>query len=641
MWPTLTNLFSPSQYMPHGQCYLWQTPLIWLHVVSDLFIAIAYFSIPAMLIYFVWKRSDIPFFNFLILFGAFIILCGTGHLLDIWTLWHPAYWVSGFERAITALVSCLTALQMVTLLPQFLGLQSANDQLEIRVKERTRELLETNIALEVAKDTADAANRAKSEFLANMSHELRTPLNAILGFSQLMHRDDSLSTENQQYLHTINRSGEYLLGLINEILEMSKIEAGRITFNESEFDLYALLDNLEKMLKNEAKNKDLQLSFTCHQKVPRYIKTDESKLRQVLINLLSNGIKFTKQGKVCLEVNCDYDPSFEPQDSITLFFVVEDTGLGIALEEIDFLFEAFVQTSTGIKSQQGTGLGLPISYKFVQLMGGDIEVISTLGEGSKFTFSIKAHWTENLLLNSTKVLEEKVISLAPSQPNYRILIVEDNLNNRVLLTKLLTSLGFLIKEAKNGQEAVSLWSSWQPDFIWMDIRMPIMDGYEATKEIRLQEKKLSTDTTKNKPRTTIIALTASVFEEQRKAVLDAGCDDLLRKPFREQELLSKMSKYLGVKYIYQKQDNIDSQDQLSNNSNVSLDSQFLQTMPPEWIGNLHHAAAQGNDDLLIELIAKIPSKNHYMIQALQALVNDFEFEKIMILTDEYQTKINK
>ena len=632
MWQILTNLFSPSQYMPHGQCYLWQTPLIWLHVVSDLLIAIAYFSIPAMLIYFVWRRSDIPFFNFFILFGAFIILCGTGHLLDIWTLWHPAYWVSGFELAITALVSCFTALQMVTLLPQFLGLQSANDQLEIRVKERTRELLETNVALETAKDAADAANRAKSEFLANMSHELRTPLNAILGFSQLMNRDDFLSSENQQYLQTINRSGEYLLELINDILEMSKIEAGRITLNKSEFDLYALLDNLEQMLKIKATDKSLQLNFYCHEQVPRYIKTDESKLRQVLINLLSNAIKFTEQGKVCLTVNCNSDTSLNTENTINLIFAVEDTGLGIAPEEIDSLFEAFVQTSTGISSQQGTGLGLPISAKFIQLMGGNIEVQSQLGAGSKFTCSIQASWAEKLLLNTQKIVNKKIIGLAPNQPSYRILIVEDNLNNRVLLTKLLTSLGFVIQEAQNGQEAVSLWSSWKPDFIWMDIRMPIMDGYEATKQIRLQEEKLNT-TTKDKPRTIIIALTASVFEEQRQAVLDAGCDDLLRKPFREEKLLNKISEYLGVKYIYEQPDNMNSQEQLSNNKNFRLDSQALQIMPSEWIANLYNAAAQGNDDLLIELIAQIPSEKYYLSQGLQILVDNFKFEKIMSLAN--------
>lgn len=650
MWQILTNIFSPSQYMPHGQCYLWQTPLIWLHVVSDLLIAIAYFSIPVMLIYFVFKHSDVPFLNVLILFGAFITLCGTGHLLDIWTLWHPAYWVSGFERAITAVVSCLTAIEMVTLLPQFLALQTPEkleainqklqaqiiqrrqtqllkDNLEMRVEERTSELVNANAALAAAKKAADAANRAKSEFLANMSHELRTPLNAILGFSQLMSRDNSVSSENQQYLHTINRSGEHLLGLINDILEMSKIEAGRVIINESEFDLYFLLDDLKQMMNQKAEAKGLQLIFTHQEQVPRYIKTDESKLRQVIINLLSNGIKFTEQGSVSLEVKTS--PSITKTE---LIFEVQDTGFGIELEEIDSLFEAFVQTATGLKSKQGTGLGLPICHKFLQLMGGDINVSSNLGEGSKFTFSIPVSLVEQPLHSKNKLIEQKIVGLASNQPTYRILIIEDNSNNRLLLVKLLTSIGFEVKEAENGEEGVALWSSWQPDLIWMDIRMPIKNGYETTKEIRAKEKELEATPTTYKPRTVIIALTASAFEDQKQQILASGCDDFIRKPFREQEIFSKLREYLGVKYIYQQQDSLNTLEvnKLSSDFNLSYGS--LKVISNDLINQLNNAAAQGNDDLLIDLIKQIPSEYTSIIQALQTLVSDFQFEKIMEIT---------
>jgi GAF domain-containing protein/DNA-binding response OmpR family regulator/HPt (histidine-containing phosphotransfer) domain-containing protein len=399
--------------------------------------------------------------------------------------------------------------------------------------------------LKKAKETADAANRAKSDFLAHMSHELRTPLNAILGFTQLMSRDNSLNFDQQENLSIINRSGEHLLTLINDVLEMSKIEAGQTTLHENSFDLYRLLDSIQEMLEIKAAEKSLQLIFERPTNLPQFICTDESKLRQVLINLLGNAIKFTQQGIVILRVSV-VSSQFCPVNSteqLTLQFEIEDTGPGIAPEEINNLFEPFAQTETGRKSQEGTGLGLPISRKFVKLMGGDISVTSTVGIGTIFNFHIQVKPGESSAIQPVKI-EQRIIGLAPGQRNYRILVVEDKWANRQLLVQLLLPLGFEVKEAADGQEAIALLESWSPDLIWMDMRMPVMDGYAATKAIRAKNW--------TKP-PIIIALTANAFEEERMIALSIGCDDFVRKPFQENTILEKIAEYLGVRYIYAEQ----------------------------------------------------------------------------------------
>jgi GAF domain-containing protein len=426
--------------------------------------------------------------------------------------------------------------------------------------------------LKQAKETADAANRAKSDFLAHMSHELRTPLNAILGFTQLMSRDASLKPEQQENLSIINRSGEHLLTLINDVLEVSKIEAGQTILNENCFDLYSLIDSLQEMLELRASEKSLLLFFEREENVPQYICSDESKLRQVLINLLGNAIKFTQEGSVKLKVGLiESKNPLDSPEKIILEFEIEDTGLGISAEEIGKLFEAFAQTETGKRSQEGTGLGLRISRKFVHLMGGEISVTSQVGVGSMFKFHILVK-PSNLLEIQTPKNPHHILGLEPGQPTYKILVVEDKFANRQLLVQLLKPLGFEVKEATNGEEAIALCQSWSPDLIWMDMRMPIMDGYAATKEIKTRLEDQAP---------TIIALTANAFEEERMIALSIGCDDFVRKPFQENVILEKIAEYLGVKYIYEESDRTEKNENKSPIIDDALPSKDLRILIAE------------------------------------------------------------
>ncbi len=471
-----------------------------------------------------------------------------------------------------------------------------------------------------AKDTAEKATRTKSEFLANMSHELRTPLNAILGFSELMGRDAGLTREQLDNLGTIGRSGEHLLSLINDVLEFSKIEAGRIVLNQENFDFHRLLLSLEEMFRLKAQQKGLSLYFERRADVPQYIRCDQNKLRQILINLLGNAVKFTETGGIVLRVINSEQSKGKSASRCFLHFEVDDTGVGIFQGEQGKVFKAFFQSGDPHSTRDGTGLGLPISQKFTDLMGGVLAVNSEVGKGTSFTFDIPVEPANSSDKESSRVVR-RVIGLAEGQPIFRLLVVEDNENNRRLLVKLLQIEGFEVKEAVNGQDAIEICEKWQPHFIWMDMRMPIMDGYETTLQIKKSHggKDIA-----------IIALTASAFEEDRVKVIEHGCDDFLSKPFREFEIFEMIHKHLGVQYLYdQENEGFKKRAVVSKTMSDTQITVAINGLSKGIITRLKEATELSDAALIDQVIKEIHIENAALADVLSELADKFAYDEIL------------
>jgi PAS domain S-box-containing protein len=410
-------------------------------------------------------------------------------------------------------------------------LRRYKEHLEDEIQQRTTDLI-------VARDAAEAANRAKSVFLANMSHELRTPLNAILGFSKLMRKNPQLSDEQRQNLDIINRSGEHLLALINDVLEMAKIEVGRLHLENAPFDLGNMVRDIADMMSVRAAEKGLRLLIDQASQFPRFIVGDEARLRQVLINLVGNAIKFTQQGGVTLRLGTRKNRISHLQ------IEVEDSGVGIPAADQQRIFEPFVQLGEQ-RDSQGTGLGLTITRQFVELMGGVLTLESHPDQGALFRIDLPLAEVNQADITGPsfdKAEAGTVIGLVEGQSDFRILIVEDQPENQLLLSKLMESVGFSCKVAGNGAQGIALFQSWQPHYIWMDRQMPVMDGLEATKRIRELP---------GGREVVIVAVTASAFLEQRSELLEAGMNDFVRKPYRFNEIYDCLAKHLGVRYVYE------------------------------------------------------------------------------------------
>lgn len=483
--------------------------------------------------------------------------------------------------------------------------------LEDMVRKRTNQLAE-------ARDKAEAAYRAKSTFLANMSHEIRTPMNAILGFSQLLQKDASLSASQHNHLNVILRSGDHLLRLINDVLEMSKIEAGRLRVNNAPCNLHWIINDIEAMFRLRTDAKDLWLEVEKEPDLPMFVNIDAGRLRQVLINLLGNAVKFTSKGGIRLSM------SHVPGQRIQ--FEIEDTGIGIAKEEVNNLFKAFVQTRSGEMAQEGTGLGLSISREIVKHMGGDIEVVSEPGKGSIFSFSIKYKEADSEM-SEVDDGNREVAGLKAGEDHCRILVVDDNESNREMLRLLLEPVGFKLRILPNGIDVLNIIREWNPSLVLLDMKMPVKDGYEVLKEVRSQ---------KNLKKLPVVAVTASTFEEDREAAMTAGASGFLSKPVDKDALFKLISQLTPVEFSYSTVglDPASSSEADSDTSGFSRAE--LEAVDKEVREGILEACQIGDFNKLDPLIQQVAGQNQALAERAMKMAQEFNFDGVEAIFDPDQ-----
>ncbi len=479
-------------------------------------------------------------------------------------------------------------------------------------------------AAEVAKNLADAAesaNRAKSSFLANMSHEIRTPMNAIIGFAQLLKQDPELRPQQAERVDIIMSSGAHLLKLINNILDLSKIEAGQAILNRSSINLHLLLKDLELMFRSRAEAKGLQLILEKSTDLPVFVTTDEGKLRQILVNLMGNAVKFTERGGVAVRVRAAVEEEGKEgvPTKLRLAVEVEDSGPGIPEADQGRLFSPFQQAEAGLKSG-GTGLGLSICHSFIELMGGTIDLTSRVGKGSCFRFDLLLEAAEAMAA-PPEAASRSIVGLKPGQGPFRVLVTDDVADNRTLLRELLQPVGFEIAEACNGQEALEIFERWKPHVVLMDMRMPVMDGYEATRRIK------ATPAGKTTP---IIAVTASAFQESEGQLLETGVISYLRKPFRPEALFDALGACLELDFEYERPSEEGEDGPWAalpiQESRPQLSADLRQ--------NLREAVMEGDMSRFAKLIAYAESVDASAAQGLRALANLYEYDKLIEWLDK-------
>lgn len=503
------------------------------------------------------------------------------------------------------------------------AIKQRNRELEELVTKRTAQLQTSNEQLRIAKEQAEVANQAKTAFLSNMSHELRTPLNGILGYTQILSRKSNLDADEKEGLDIIYSSGHHLLTLINDILDLAKIEAGKTTVQSHPIHFYEFLNNLAAMIRVTARQKSIGFSLEIDPNLPQGVSVDEKRLRQVLLNLLGNAVKFTNHGRVILRVQRLDDGLNSPQQESQIKFEVIDTGVGMTTGQVETIFRPFEQVGEREKRAEGTGLGLAISHQFVKLMGSKIQVHTVPNQGSSFQFTL------TLPIINSQWSETKTVETLPNRVGYQgkrctILVVDDHFNNRMVLRNLLTPLGFKVILAEDGRDGVEQAQQTHPDLIFADLVMPVMTGFKMIEMIR------STPALKDIP---IVAISASVFETDKQESLNLGCQGFLSKPIDAEKLLAIIKECLQIEWIYE----AFSSDETKSEAN-SLTDEGLVVPPQEELEKIYELTMFGNLKEVHKKVEAIAKKNPSYCafsQTIQAYAERLEDEPILYLLNQY------